>query len=156
MNAPEPDRTDANLSEALAEVQAQIARTDTKASILLAFLAGALAGVGTAGSAVPLSVAGLIVGGVGAAGLVVAAALLLSVIRPRLKPSCPGTLPHWASLTPDQLQASVATDRRSQAVVALAGIAVAKHRALQRAVDVIRIAGLLLTLSALITMGSAV
>ncbi|ARQ69978.1 Pycsar system effector family protein [Streptomyces marincola] len=147
--------TEAALSAAFAEVQGQIARTDTKASILLATIGATVAVLGTAGAAVTLPVAGGIAAGAGAALLMAAAALLLAVIRPRLLPAAPGTLAHWATLTPSELRDDLAVDRRDAAVCALSRIAVAKYRALQRAIDLIRAAGVLLALATLLTLGAA-
>lgn len=149
-----PDRTEAALDAALSEVQGQIARTDTKASILLAFLAGVTAGAGTAAAAAQVTAAATVVGGAGLAVLLAAAGLLLSVVRPRLTP-CRGTLPHWARLTPSALREELAVDRRAEAVVTLAGLAVAKHKRLQRAVDATRAALVLLAAAAAITAGGA-
>ncbi|WP_326598083.1 Pycsar system effector family protein [Streptomyces sp. NBC_01803] len=155
MSAAPTRDVDAALSEALAEVQSQIARTDTKASVLLAAIGATLAVVGTVGSAVTLPVAGAIAAGSGAALLVAAAAVLLAVIRPQLRTNAPGTLPHWALLTPEEFRTEVACDRRAEAVPALARIAVNKYQRLQRAVDLTRAAGILLALAALIAVGGA-
>lgn len=143
------------LSEAFAEAQGQIARTDTKASILLGAIGATLAVLGTAGSAVTLPLAGGIAAGGGAGLLVVAAGLLLSVLRPRLLPAAPGTLVHWATLSPSEFREDVAVDHRCEAVPALSRIAVAKYRALQRAVDFARAGGALLVVAALIAIGGA-
>ncbi|MFD5319340.1 Pycsar system effector family protein [Streptomyces sp. NPDC127098] len=146
---------DRALSEEFAEVQNQVARADTKASILLGSIGATLAVVGTAGSAVTLPLVGAIAASTGTAVLVAACAMLLSVIRPRLRPDAPGTLAHWATLTPEQFAADLAVDRRTEAIPALARLAVAKYTALQRAVDLTRTGGALLAVAALIAIGGA-
>ncbi|WP_220729504.1 Pycsar system effector family protein [Streptomyces radicis] len=146
---------DAALGEAFGEVQGQIARTDTKASILLAVIGASLAVLGSAGSAVTLPLVGGIAAGLGTALLVAAAGLLLAVIRPRLLPAAPGTLTHWATLDAEAFRAEVVVDHRAAAVPALARMAVAKYRALQRAIDCIRAGGALLAIAALTAVGGA-
>jgi Zn-dependent protease with chaperone function len=146
----------AALSEALVETQGQIARTDTKASNLTTFIGLLLTGVTVAGGSVSLPLAARVVGGLGVALLAVAGGLLLWVARPRLKPRSAGTFPHWATLSGEQLLAELAVDRRAEAVVALSRLAVAKYERVQRAVDLTLIAGALLGLAALVTIGGAV
>ncbi|WP_049568244.1 Pycsar system effector family protein [Streptomyces sp. SBT349] len=144
---------DVALGEAYAEIQAQIARTDTKASILLAAIGAGLAVLGATGTAVTLPLVGGIAAGLSAAALAGAAGLLLAVIRPRLLHSGPGTLLRWASCTPEEFRADIATDHRAQVGPALARLAVAKYRRLQRAIDCIRAAGALLAVAALTALG---
>ncbi|UCM89190.1 Pycsar system effector family protein [Streptomyces marincola] len=150
---PERD-VNAALDGAFAEVQAQIARTDSKASILLAFCGAVLAGVLAGGKALVAFWPAAVAGGLGAAVLAGGAGVLLSVVRPRLT-SARGSLPHWAGLTPRELREAMAVDHRHEAVVTLARLAMAKHKRLQRAVDLIRAAGVLLVLAALLAIGGA-
>ncbi|MEE1929841.1 Pycsar system effector family protein [Streptomyces sp. TRM 70351] len=138
---PTPDRTDAALTEARADVKAEITRTDTKASLLIAFNGAVLAGLGTALPRLSL----------GAPALIAGAAVLLGVIRPRLG-ACPGTFPHWATLTTETLRADMAHDRRPEAVVALSRVALAKYTGLRRAVDITRAAGVLLVVAAVLAV----
>jgi pycsar effector protein len=154
VSLPTRDRSMA-LSEHLAEVQGQIARTDTKTANLTTFIGLLLTGVTVAGGAVSLPLTARIVGGAGVAVLMAAGALLLRVARPRLKPRSEGTFPHWATLSAEQLLTELGTDRRAQAVVALSRLAVAKYERVQRAVDLTLAAGALLALAALITIGGA-
>ncbi|MDT0445957.1 Pycsar system effector family protein [Streptomyces johnsoniae] len=152
----EPTRdVSAALDGAFAEVGAQIARTDSKASILLAFCGAVLAGVLAGGKALLVFWPAAVAGGLGAALLAVGAGVLLSVVRPRLKPVARGSLLHWASLTPQELRESMAADHRHEAVAVLARLAVTKHQRLQRAVDLIRAAGALLALAAVLAIGGA-
>ncbi|MDT0307017.1 DUF5706 domain-containing protein [Streptomyces sp. DSM 44917] len=156
MSTPLPVRSrDAALSEALEETRAQIARTDTKASMLLALVGAVFAGVLAVGGSLDLSAAALIPGALGAVVLAGAGEALLSVVRPRLTPVAKGWLLDWASLTPERLRQEITTDHRPEAVTVLARQAVAKHKRLQRAVDLIRAAGVLLAIAALIAAGGA-
>lgn len=147
------DRTDANLTEARQDAKAEISRTDTKASLLIAFNGAVLAGIGTVVASRSLPVSALIVGGVGAVYLLAAAWVLLGAIRPNLMPCAQGTFPHWAQLTTEELRAEMATDRRLDAVAALSRLAVAKYRRLQRAVDLTRAAGLMFVVATVFTAG---
>ncbi|MFK4265338.1 Pycsar system effector family protein [Streptomyces milbemycinicus] len=149
------DRTDANLSEARADIKAEMARTDSKASLLLAFNGAALAGLWTVATGLKLPMAALVVGGLGAAGLVAAVALLLSAVRPRLGGHDRGSFPYWARLTPEQVLEEMREDRRALRVVVLSQIALTKFARLQRAVDITRGAGALLLVAVGIAVGGA-
>lgn len=129
-----------DLPAALAEVKAEISRTDSKASLLLAFIGAVLAGVWSAGKDAPLNAYALVPGLTGIAVLIGAAALLLSSVRPNL--SGRHGFPLWATLTPDQIRDAVATDLAAD-IAGLSRIAVTKFTALRRAIDLIRLAGAL-------------
>ena len=75
ITAPNPD-TDKNLDATLASVNAQISRTDSKASLLLAFDGAALVGIASLADK-PLPLATKVIGGLAALVLAVAADLLL-------------------------------------------------------------------------------
>ncbi|MFV2117057.1 Pycsar system effector family protein [Streptomyces sp. Act-28] len=141
------------LDAAHAEVKAELARTDTKASLLLAFTGAALAGVGTIAGAVRLPVAAAVVGGAGVVVLLAVVGLLLRAVRPNL--SGGAGFPLWATLTPEQIRTHLAQDERAEDIAGLARIAVSKFARLQRAIDLTYAAGLLLVVAALITLGGA-
>ncbi|WP_420034600.1 Pycsar system effector family protein [Streptomyces sp. cg28] len=140
------------LSAAHAEVKAEITRTDSKASLLLAFIGAALAGVWSAGKDAPLTAWSLVPGLAGIAVLIGAAALLLSSVRPNL--SGRHGFPLWATLTPEQIREAVATDTAAD-IAGLSRIAVVKFTALRRAIDLTRIGGVLLIVATVITLGGA-
>lgn len=73
-----------SLSAAHAEVKAEIARTDNKTALLLAFVGAVLAGAWTIARDLPLKPLACAVGGVGMTLLIVAAGLLLRSVRPNL------------------------------------------------------------------------
>lgn len=121
--APDAARTDAALCEARTDVKGEIARTDTKASLLIAFNGALLAGLTAAAPALQLTAFVAVLGGAGAVLLLVAAGLLLAVIRPRLKPAAPGSFPHLANLTPEEIRTELATDRRAENIAVLSRVA---------------------------------
>ncbi|MET9746905.1 Pycsar system effector family protein [Streptomyces ardesiacus] len=141
-----------NLIAAHAEVKAEIARTDAKTALLLAFVGAVLAGAWTVARDLPLNVPAHIVGGLGIALLVGAAGLLLRSVRPNL--SGRHGFPLWATLTTEEITAAVDRDMATD-IAGLSRLAVAKFTCLRHAVDLIRAGGLLLILAGLITAGDA-
>ncbi|MFJ3138998.1 Pycsar system effector family protein [Streptomyces sp. NPDC086843] len=147
--------TEKNLSAAHAEVKAEIARTDAKTALLLAFVGAVLAGTWTVARDLPLTLPTLTVGGLGLALLIGAAGLLLRSARPNL-----GTrrerfgFPLWATLTPEEIPAAVGGDLAAD-IAGLSRLAVAKFTCLRRAVDLTQAGGALLVLAALLTAGGA-
>ncbi|MBZ6107319.1 Pycsar system effector family protein [Streptomyces olivaceus] len=144
--------TDPDLSAAHAEVKAEIARTDTKTALLLAFVGAVLAGTWTIARDVPLNPAAVVVGGLGLVLLLAAAGLLLRSVRPNLRGR--HGFPLWATLTPDEIGAAVARDLAAD-ITGLSRLAVVKFTCLRRAVDLTQTGGALLVAAALITAGGA-
>ena len=144
-----------SLTAAHAEVKAEIARTDSKTSLLLAFIGALLAGVWTVAKDASLPVASLVVGGMGVALLVTAAGLLLGAVRPNLSGAAVAGFPLWATLTAEEIRTRLAEDQRGQDIVNLARITVSKFRRLRHAVDLTRAAGVLLIIAAVIAVGGA-
>lgn len=144
---------DERLTAAHAEVKAEIARTDTKTGLLLAFTGAVLAGAVTTAKGAALPAGALVVGSLGVAVLVAAAAVLLSAVRPNL--SGRHGFPHWATLDADGIRAALAAESLEAEIAGLARIAVLKFRALQRGVDLLRSGGALLVVAALVAAGGA-
>ncbi|MFG2529260.1 Pycsar system effector family protein [Streptomyces sp. NPDC048516] len=144
--------TDRNLTAAHAEVKAEIARTDTKTALLLAFVGAVLAGSWTVARDLPLNVPAIVTGGLGLALLLGAAGLLLRSVRPNLGGR--HGFPLWATLTADEITSAVASDLAAD-IAGLSRLAVAKFTCLRRAVDLTMIGGALLILAALLTAGGA-
>ncbi len=144
--------TDRNLTAAHAEVKAEIARTDTKTALLLAFVGAVLAGTLTVARDVPLTVPAIVAGSVGLALLVGAAGLLLRSVRPNL--SGRHGFPLWATLTAEEIDEAITTDLAAD-IAGLSRLAVAKFTCLRRAVDLTMIGGALLIVAALLTAGGA-
>ncbi|MEU7278884.1 Pycsar system effector family protein [Streptomyces sp. NPDC045431] len=145
--------TDRNLIAAHAEVKAEIARTDTKTALLLAFVGAVLAGTWTVARDLPLNWPAIVTGGIGLGLLVAAAGLLLRSVRPNLGGR--HGFPLWATLTAEEISAAVAGDLAAD-IAGLSRLAVAKFTCLRRAVDLTMTGGALLILAALLTAGGAV
>lgn len=125
---------DRNLDNACAAVSGEIARTDGKASLLLAFDGAILAGLASvAGHRLP--VVTTVCGALAVLALTAAAALLLLVVRPRLGGGDRSSFPFWARLTTSEVYESLRRDSRAACIQALSVIAVRKFRHLRRAVD---------------------
>ncbi|NEB22035.1 Pycsar system effector family protein [Streptomyces coelicoflavus] len=144
--------TDSNLTAAHAEVKAEIARTDTKTALLLAFVGAVLAGTWTVARDLPLTAPAAVVGSLGLALLVGAAGLLLRSVRPNLRGR--HGFPLWATLTADDIGAAVARDLAAD-IAGLSRLAVAKFTCLRRAVDLTLTGGALLILAAILALGGA-
>ncbi|MEW1724387.1 Pycsar system effector family protein [Streptomyces sp. NPDC093109] len=142
----------ASLSAAHAEVKAEIAKTDNKTGLLLAFIGALLAGVWTVAKDVHLPAAAIAVGGAGVALLVTAAGVLLRAVRPNLRGN--HGFPMWATVHPEVLPDTLSQDLAAT-VVGLSRLAVAKFTRLRRAVDLTCVAGVLLIVAALIAVGGA-
>jgi len=147
MSAPEQ-----HLAAAHAEVKGEIARTDTKTGLLLAFVGAVLAGAWTVAKGVPLSVPAYIAGGLGMGLLVVAAGLLLRSVRPNLRGR--HGFPLWATLTAEEITTALSGDLSAD-IAGLSRIALAKFTTLRRAVDLTCTGGTLLVLAALLALGGA-
>ncbi|MEV7387521.1 Pycsar system effector family protein [Streptomyces sp. NPDC091215] len=144
--------TGQSLTAAHAEVKAEIARTDNKTALLLAFVGAVLAGAWTIGNSLPLNAAAVVVGALGMVALVGAASVLLTSVRPNLNGG--HGFPLWATLTPEQITASLSTDLAAD-IAGLSRLAVAKFTCLRRAVDLTRAGGALLVLAVVLALGGA-
>ncbi|MFD5099747.1 Pycsar system effector family protein [Streptomyces albidochromogenes] len=144
--------TNRNLTAAHAEVKAEIARTDTKTALLLAFVGAVLAGTWTVARDMPLTVPAIVAGGLGLALLVTAAGLLLRSVRPNLGGR--HGFPLWATLTAEEIGTAVYSDLAAD-IAGLSRLAVAKFTCLRRAVDLTMTGGALLILAALLAAGGA-
>ncbi|MGW0419630.1 Pycsar system effector family protein [Streptomyces sp. NPDC003015] len=141
-----------DLTAAHAEVKAEIARTDNKTALLLAFVGAVLAGTWTIARDLPLNPLASAVGGLGMTLLIAAAGLLLRSVRPNL--SGRHGFPLWATLTPDQISQAVSGDLAAD-IAGLSRLAVVKFTGLRRAVDLTLTGGALLALALLIVIGGA-
>ncbi|MFE4055561.1 Pycsar system effector family protein [Streptomyces sp. NPDC059096] len=142
--------TDKNLDAACAAVTTEIARTDSKASLLLAFDGAVLAGLASAADK-DLPLLTQAVGGLAALALATAAVLLLLVVRPNLGGGrvVREGLPCWAALEEHEIEAAMAEDTRLARVKGMSVLAVRKFQRLMRAVDIILAAIALLALAAI-------
>ncbi|MEE1758171.1 Pycsar system effector family protein [Streptomyces sp. SP18BB07] len=139
-----------NLTAAHAEVKAEIARTDTKTGLLLAFIGAVLAGAWTIAKDAPLNLPAYIIGGVGMVVLVVAAGVLLRSVRPNLKGR--HGFPLWATLTAEEITATLAEVDLSADIAGLSRLAVVKFTGLRRAIDLTCVGGALLAVAVLVAV----
>ncbi|MBB6439092.1 Pycsar system effector family protein [Streptomyces candidus] len=141
---------DRNLDAACTTVTGEIARTDNKASLLLAFDGAVLAGLASVADK-DLPVFTKVVGSLAVLTLATAAVLLLLVVRPNLGGGriVREGLPCWARLEENELQEAMGQDTRLARVKSLSLLAVRKFRRLALAVDVILAALALLTVAAI-------
>ncbi|WP_406177183.1 Pycsar system effector family protein [Streptomyces canus] len=142
-----------NLTAAHAEVKAEIARTDAKTALLLAFVGAVLAGGWTIARDLPLNVLAYVAGGLGLALLIGAAGLLLRSVRPNLGGR--HGFPLWATLTPEQITDLTASRDLAADIAGLSRLAVAKFACLRRAVDLTCAGGALLILAVVFALGGA-
>lgn len=143
---PDLDRLEANLGMARATVAAEVPRTDTKASLLLAFDGAVIAGLLTIEH--PLHGPARLFAGAALAALGVAAALLLLVVRPHISGADRASWPHWADLDEDGIRETLTRDVRPAQIRALSRITQRKMVGVRRAVDALLIALVLLATSA--------
>ncbi|KUM68659.1 Pycsar system effector family protein [Streptomyces griseorubiginosus] len=142
-----------NLTAAHAEVKAEIARTDAKTALLLAFVGAVLAGGWTIARDLPLNPLAYAAGGLGLALLIGAAGLLLRSVRPNIKGR--HGFPLWATLTPEQITDRTASRDLAADIAGLSRLAVAKFTCLRRAVDLTCAGGTLLILALVFALGGA-
>ncbi|MEU3253216.1 Pycsar system effector family protein [Streptomyces sp. NPDC006997] len=134
-----------------AEVKAEIARTDAKTALLLAFVGAVLAGAWTVARDLPLNVPAYVAGGLGLALLIGAAGLLLWSVRPNIKGR--HGFPLWATLTAQEITDVAASRDLAADIAGLSRLAVAKFTCLRRAVDLTCASGALLILSVVFALG---
>ncbi|MFJ6388924.1 Pycsar system effector family protein [Streptomyces sp. NPDC091972] len=142
-----------NLTAAHTEVKAEIARTDAKTALLLAFVGAVLAGGWTIARDMPLNPLAYAAGGLGLALLIGAAGLLLRSVRPNIKGR--HGFPLWATLTPEQITNLTASRDLAADIAGLSRLAVAKFTCLRRAVDLTCVGGALLILALVFALGGA-
>ncbi|MEU9983753.1 Pycsar system effector family protein [Streptomyces sp. NPDC050856] len=144
--APVSD-TDKNLDTGCATVAGEIARTDSKSSLLLAFNGAVLAGLASAADK-DLPLLTKVFGATAVLALAAAAGLLLLVVRPRLRGDDNASFPYWARLDEDEIRACMHGDTRAARIRVLSVLAVRKYQLLRRAVDLSLAALALLLLAA--------
>ncbi|MGJ5899431.1 Pycsar system effector family protein [Streptomyces niveiscabiei] len=132
--APTPTEIDRNLDASLASVTTEIGRTDSKASLLLAFDGALLAGLASVADK-DLPTMTKVFGALAVAALGAAAVMLLLVVRPRLGGSDRASFPYWARLDEEQIRACMDGDTRTARIRVLSGIALRKFTQLRHAVD---------------------
>ncbi|MER7111220.1 Pycsar system effector family protein [Streptomyces sp. NPDC000229] len=127
---------DDRLAQAHAEVMAEIARTDSKASALLTALGIPLAVLVAVLPGHELPVVGTVLAGIAVAGMVAAMLVTLFVLRPHIGNATQGSFLHWAECTADEVLADLAADRRTAQLVVRSQLARRKFAALRTAIHI--------------------
>lgn len=135
MTAPTPTTATVNVHDHVKDLTAQIARCDSKASLLLALIGTSLAGILAAASNTRPPAPAVVVGVLGAGLLLTATLLLLAVVRPNL--NGPGW-PRWPEMTDNELHSALTAEARLDEARSLARLARRKFRFVQAAVDCTR------------------
>lgn len=139
---------DKNLDAACASVVSEIARTDSKSSLLLAFNGAVLAGLASVADK-DLPPATKAFGAAAVLALGAAAVLLLLVVRPSLSGADKASFPYWAQIDDDdEIRACMDGDTRPARIRVLSTIAVGKFTRLRHAVHLSLAALALLALAA--------
>lgn len=145
----------AQVGIAVAEAREELSRTDAKAGMLLTLATGALAGLLTFARAGHVPFPAAVALWLATALTVAALGLLLAVVRPRLGRGCRGgVLPDHQQL----LSGAAAADLhewQAGRLRTLSALAVAKHRRVRHAVDLLLVALAVLALAVLLTAGGA-
>ena len=141
------------LSAALAEVRAELARTDNKAATLLGLVGAGLAVVVGVGSARHLPAVSTAAMWASAACLTAAVTALLLVVRPVHGGGSRGSLWHYAAADPADLAAAFTgptpPGQDTERLARLSGIAADKYACIRRSVDLMLLALALLALAVL-------
>lgn len=145
--APDPLHTGPHVDTAIATLRSELARSDGKASLLLALTGAALAALVSMVSGRHLPAAALAVGVLGAVALLAATVILLAAVRPYLNGA---GWPSWPTLQAEQLREQLAAGQHLEEVRVLAAAAKTKFLRIRYAVDCV-LAGLgLLTVAAVL------
>ena len=134
-----------DIRDQLKDVNAQIARCDSKASLLLALTGTSLAGAFSIAANTRPAPLTLAVGTVGAACVLVATLLLLAVVEPNL--SGPGW-PRWASMSDEELRDALAVGPMLAEARTLSALAGRKFRRVRAAIQFARAGIILIALAA--------
>lgn len=147
---PRPDRTHDRIAATVAALQADLARSESKASLLLALAGAALVALGTMAPdlhpAAPTAPAA-VTGALGTAALLATTVILLLAVRPHVGGN---DWTSWTALSDDQLSERLASGYQVDQVRFMAELATRKFRLIRAAVDCL-FAGIgLLTLAAVL------
>ncbi|MFF7254809.1 Pycsar system effector family protein [Streptomyces microflavus] len=145
---------DEQLAQAHAEVMAEIARTDGKASALLSALGIPLAVLVAVLPGRELPAAGTVLAGVAVAGMVAAMLSTLRVLEPHIGNTTQGSFLRWANCTPDEVLADLAVDRRKAQLVVRSQIARRKFAMLRIAIRITAASVVILALALLVGLAA--
>ncbi|MGY0058524.1 Pycsar system effector family protein [Streptomyces sp. LZ34] len=144
---PRPDTTQDRITATVASLQADLARSESKASLLLALAGAALVALGSMASDLHPTAATAVAAALGAAALLAATVILLLAVRPNLDGD---GWTSWVRLSNDRLRERLAFGYQVDHLRFMAELATRKFRLIRVAVDCM-LAGLgLLTLAAVL------
>lgn len=146
---PEPaqDRLQERITAAMAGLTSDMARTDSKASMLLALTGAALAAVLSVGATLHPPAIATVTGVAGAVALLAATVILLIAVRPTL--GGPGWT-NWPNLSRPEVHDQLTAGIEVRQVQFVAALAVRKFRYIRLAVDCILVGIALLVVTTLI------
>ncbi|MDX3225609.1 Pycsar system effector family protein [Streptomyces sp. ME19-01-6] len=131
----------------MTSLQADLARSESKASLLLALSGAALVALGSTASALHPTVPAAVTSALGAAALLATTVILLLAVRPHVGGN---DWTSWTGLSNDQLDERLTSGYQVEHVKFMAELATRKFRLIRGAVDCL-LAGLgLLTLTAVL------
>lgn len=120
------------IAAAITALQADLARTDAKASLLLALTGAALAALASAASDLHPTVPAAVAASLAAVALLASTSLLLVAIRPHLKGS---GWTSWSRLSTDELRDLLASGYQVEHLTFMAALATRKFRLIRASVD---------------------
>jgi hypothetical protein len=126
--------TGPHVDTAIATLRGELARSDGKASLLLALTGAAALALVSLGAGGSLPAAAVAVGAVSAAAMLAATVVLLLAVRPHLAGR---GWPSWPDLADAELQAQLAEGQHVEEVRVLATSARTKFRRIRLAVDLV-------------------
>ncbi|MFD8386026.1 Pycsar system effector family protein [Streptomyces sp. NPDC059679] len=129
---PRPDRTHDRIAATVAALQADLARSESKASLLLALAGAALVALGTMAPDLHPTAPAAVTGALGTAALLATTVILLLAVRPHVGGN---DWTSWTALSDDQLSESLASGYQVDQVRFMAELATRKFRLIRAAVD---------------------
>ncbi|MFJ8311065.1 MULTISPECIES: Pycsar system effector family protein [unclassified Streptomyces] len=126
------DANQARIAATLTTLQADLARSDTKASLLLALTGGALVALASTASSLHPTAPAAVFTSLATAAMLAATVILLLPVRPHLGGS---GWTSWSRLDTDQLHDRLASGYQEEHLSFIATLAMRKFRLIRAAVD---------------------
>lgn len=136
-----------HVDTAIATLRGELARSDGKASLLLALTGAGLLALISLGAGGTLPAGAVAVGAVSAAAMLTSTVVLLLAVRPNIGDR---GWPGWATLSEEELLVRVAEDQHLSQVKMLAAIARTKFGRIRLAIDLLLIALVFLAVAAVL------
>lgn len=127
-------QTGPHIDTAIATLRGELARSDGKASLLLALTGAGVLALISLGAGGTLPTAAVAVGAMSAAAMLAATVVLLLAVRPHLGGR---GWPSWPDLTPQELRTHLLEGQHLDEVRVLAASARTKYRRIRLAVDLV-------------------